>query len=99
MVRKQRSKKAEIGVRWVLPGVVLLAGIIVVALNPTLNGAEGWAMLTGAGLSIVLLNVLYRIGVQGDEERDREEEARVFLDEHGYWPDEEPRPRIKRERS
>jgi hypothetical protein len=35
----------------------------------------------------LLLNVLYRIGMQGDRERDREEEARRFFDEHGRWPD------------
>jgi hypothetical protein len=34
-----------------------------------------------------LLNVLYRIGVQGDREREREEEARRYFDEHGRWPD------------
>jgi hypothetical protein len=32
--------------------------------------------------------VLYRIGVQGDRDRDREEDARRFFDEHGRWPDE-----------
>jgi hypothetical protein len=37
---------------------------------------------------VLLLNVLYRIGVQGDRERDTEQEARDFFDEHGRWPDE-----------
>jgi hypothetical protein len=35
---------------------------------------------------VLLLNVLYRIGVQGD----REEEARRYFDEHGRWPDKQP---------
>jgi hypothetical protein len=26
------------------------------------------------------------MGVQGDKERDREEEARRYFDEHGRWP-------------
>jgi hypothetical protein len=34
--------------------------------------------------------VLYRIGVQGDRERDTEQSARDFFDEHGHWPDEPP---------
>ena len=42
----------------------------------------------GAGLSILLLNVLYRAGVRGDADRDDEERARDFFDDHGYWPDE-----------
>lgn len=91
MATKPQRSKTETAVRYVLPGVVLLAGIVLLAFNPTLIGLEGWAMLTGAGLSILLLNWLYRVGVQGDEERDREEEARRYLDEHGHWPDEEPR--------
>jgi hypothetical protein len=39
---------------------------------------------------VLLLNVLYRIGVQGDKERDTEQAARDFFDQHGHWPDEPP---------
>jgi hypothetical protein len=35
-----------------------------------------------------LINALYRFGVNGDRERDDEDRARTFFDEHGYWPDE-----------
>jgi len=28
------------------------------------------------------------MGVSGDAERDREEEARAYFDRHGRWPDE-----------
>jgi hypothetical protein len=28
--------------------------------------------------------------VKGDRERDAEDEARAYFDEHGYWPGEEP---------
>jgi hypothetical protein len=82
---------AEITVRYVVPAVVVLSGVVVLIFEPTMTGLEGWAMLTGAGLAILLLNWLYRVGVKGDEERDREEEARQFYDDHGRWPDEEPR--------
>jgi hypothetical protein len=88
-VKATRTRNTEIAVRYVLPAAVVLGGIIVLAFNRTLNGLEGWAMLTGAGLAILLLNGLYRVGVKGDEERDREEEARQYFDEHGRWPDEE----------
>jgi len=87
-VTSKRSN-IEIAVRYVLPAVVVLAGVVVLVLNPTMTGLEGWAMLTGAGLAILMLNWLYRVGVKGDEERDAEEEARLYLDEHGRWPDEE----------
>lgn len=77
-----------IAVRYVLPAVVVLAGVVLLAFNPTLAGLEGWALLTGAGLAILMLNWLYRVGVKGDEERDAEEAARVYFDEHGRWPDQ-----------
>jgi hypothetical protein len=32
------------------------------------------------------------LAARGDPERRREEEARVFYDQHGYWPDEGPEP-------
>ena len=78
-----------IWLRYGLPAVVVLAGVVLLALNPSLAGLEGWALLTGAGLAILLLNGLYRVGVKGDGERDDEEAARVYFDEHGRWPDED----------
>jgi len=36
-----------------------------------------------------LINALYRFGVSGDREREDEDRARTFFDEHGYWPDED----------
>jgi hypothetical protein len=83
-----RQTRTELAVRYVLPGVVALAGVIVLIFNRSINGLEGFAMFIGVAGSILLLNVLYRVGVTGDAERDREERARVYLDEHGRWPDD-----------
>lgn len=78
--------------RYVLPAVGVIAGLIVMALGSEAE-LEGGAGIVGASLAIYAVNWLYRAGVQGDQERDREEAARVYFDKHGYWPDEAPRPR------
>jgi hypothetical protein len=80
-------------VRYVLPGVLVLAGFVCLFVVPSGTAFEAWALFTGAGLSVFLLNVLFRIGVQGERERDREDAARAYFDEHGVWPDEDLRPR------
>ncbi|MFL6037969.1 MAG: hypothetical protein ACJ74B_04995 [Gaiellaceae bacterium] len=77
-------------VRYVLPGALTLAGLILVAIKPegaTLHGGLG---IIGAGLAAFLFAFLARVSMTGDRFRDREEEARRFFDEHGYWPDEDP---------
>ncbi|MEA2192898.1 MAG: hypothetical protein QOI73_3019 [Solirubrobacteraceae bacterium] len=79
-----------IAVRYVLPAVIFLAGVLALVFNRTINGLEGLAMGIGVAASVLLLNVLYRVGVSGDAERDREAEARDYLDAHGHWPDEPP---------
>jgi predicted membrane metal-binding protein len=76
-------------VRYGLPAILFLAGIVMLALEPNTIGIEGFAMATGAALALVLLNALFRAGVRGDRERDREEAAREYLARHGHWPDEE----------
>ena len=75
-------------VRYALPAVIAVVGVLVLVLDRTLTGLEGFAMGIGVAGSILLLNLLYRIGVAGDRERDDEEAARVYFDEHGRWPDE-----------
>jgi hypothetical protein len=73
--------------RYVLPAIIVLAGLVFVALDPKKNW-EGASMLIGAGLSVLLLNVLYRVGVHGDRDRAREDEQRRYFDRYGHWPDE-----------
>jgi hypothetical protein len=47
-------------------------------------------MCIGSAGAILLLNVLFRFGARGDEERDKETAARDFYAQHGYWPGEGP---------
>lgn len=72
-----------------LPAVVTLAGVVVMAVGGFDDIAlEGGAGIVGAGLSIWLMNVMLRIGFTDADDRDREDAARDFYGEHGYWPDE-----------
>ena len=78
-----------IGVRYVLPGVIFLAGLLEMVLDPDgERGVEIGCMAIGAAIAVALLNFFFRMGVSGDAERDREEEARAYFDRHGRWPDE-----------
>jgi hypothetical protein len=73
-------------VRYGIPLVLLIAGVVVAGTSG--SGVAAGAMFVSAATAVLLLNVLHRIGVEGDKDRDREEEARRFFDEHGRWPDE-----------
>jgi hypothetical protein len=73
--------------RYVLPAAVVLAGLIAMAFG-TDNSLEGGAGLVSAGLAIWFVNWLFRIGAEGDADRDAEERAREYFDLHGHWPDE-----------
>jgi hypothetical protein len=77
-------------VRYLLPAAGVIAGLVVMALGSE-SELEGGAGIVGASLAIYAVNWLYRAGVQGDRERDREEAARRYYDEHGRWPEESPR--------
>lgn len=84
-------------VRWWLPSLVVGAGLVAIVLNPTVDGLEGASHIIGAGLAIWLLNVLVRIGISGERDRDEEDRAREFFTQHGHWPDEDrPPPRAAR---
>ena len=79
--------------RWVLlfvrhigPALVVLAGLLVFALDRSIIAAEGAAGIIGAGIAWWLFGWLFRQGASGDRERDVEAAARDYLDEHGDWP-------------
>jgi hypothetical protein len=85
--------------RWVrtwLPLAIIVAGVAsIIATGGAQWGFEGGMLLVSAGLSVWLLNFFFRVGVKGDLERDREDRARDFYDEHGHWPDEAPPARTE----
>jgi hypothetical protein len=88
--------------RWVrtwLPVGIITAGVAVIAVTgASETGLEGGGMLIAAGLSVWLLNWFYRLGVRGDRERDSEDRARAFFDEHGFWPDDDAQAPAAEER-
>jgi hypothetical protein len=74
-------------VRYGIPLAMFVAGIVIAGTSGRIGLAAG-AMFISAATAVLLLNVIYRMGVEGDKARDREEDARRFFDEHGRWPDE-----------
>jgi hypothetical protein len=78
-------------VRYGLPALLVVAGFVLLFAAPDSSRYEGFAMCIGAGLALLLLNLLFRLGATGDRERDREDAAREYLAEHGHWPDEKRR--------
>ena len=79
-----------ITVRYLLPlGIFLLGCALLIIDGGGKTGWEGFFMATGAALSVLLLNWLFRLGAQGDLERDAEDAAREHMARTGRWPDEQ----------
>lgn len=80
-------------VRLYLPILILLSGVVlIVARGGDDTSWEGAFALWGAGLSVWLLNLLFRVGVAGERDREEEDAARAYFDRHGRWPDDPPQP-------
>jgi len=77
-------------IRTWLPLAIIVAGIVIIVAVRNENGLEGGLLVISAGLSVWLLNWFYVFSVRGEGDRDREDDARNYYDEHGYWPDEAP---------
>jgi hypothetical protein len=77
-------------VRYGIAAALVVTGQVVLVADAGPRGAawEGWALFTGAGVSVLLFNVLFRMGLADASDREREEAARGYFDEHGRWPDE-----------
>jgi hypothetical protein len=73
-------------IRYGIAGALILTGQVL-AIASRSAGWEAWALFTGAGVSVLLFNMLVRIGASGEGEREREEAARAYFEKHGRWPD------------
>jgi hypothetical protein len=77
--------------RYVLPALIVVAGLVVIVAGGDSSALHGGLGIIGGGIAVWLLSLFYRVGASGELERDAEEEARRYFDEHGRWPDEDER--------
>jgi hypothetical protein len=77
-------------VRYALPAAICLVGLVFLVIDPGAN-YEGAMALLGAGLSVLLVNLLFRFGLTSDRDRASEDAARREFDRTGRWPDEDAR--------
>ena len=77
-------------VRYGLGAVMVLGGVVMLIISPAGLGFDGFAMAVGGGLSVVLFNVLFRLGLSSENDREEEARARDYFDEHGEWPEDTP---------
>jgi hypothetical protein len=87
--RSAHLSRLMFGVRYVMPGAIVLAGAIIMLLGSEAD-LEGGAGIVSAGLAVYMVNWLYRISAYGNHEREDEEAARAYLRAHGHWPDQRP---------
>jgi uncharacterized membrane protein YgaE (UPF0421/DUF939 family) len=78
--------------RYTLPAVLVVLGLLALPIDPADQGVELFSMLVGAGIAVLLFNLLFRLGSRGDDDRSTEAAARDYFAEHGHWPDEKPPP-------
>ena len=84
--------------RYGLAAIFIVMGFVALLFAPPTSRYEGFSMCVGSGLSILLLNFLFRMGARGDHDRDDEEAAREFYARNGHWPDEPPPAEAHRRR-
>lgn len=72
-----------------LPVAIAVVGVVAIVLGHGTNGtaAAGVGLLIVA-LTVWMINWMYRMSVDSNRERDREEAAREYFSEHGRWPNE-----------
>jgi hypothetical protein len=72
-----------------LPLAIAVAGAIAVVVGHARTPLAGaGVVLIGSALIVWMINWLFRLSVESNRDRDREEAARDYFDRHGRWPDE-----------
>jgi ABC-type transport system involved in cytochrome bd biosynthesis fused ATPase/permease subunit len=72
-----------------LPLTIAVAGVIAIVLGHGRTELAGaGVVLLGIALIVWMINWLFRMSIDSNREREQEEQARRYFDEHGRWPDD-----------
>ena len=70
-------------------GLALIGVGVIVAGHGRKAAAGIGVVLIGVALMVWMLNWMFRLSLESNRDRDREEEARDYYSAHGHWPGEE----------
>lgn len=73
-------------VRYGIPLAMTIAGIVCLVIGGDAAGS-GVVLIGSAGI-VLLLNLLFRLSLVSNRERDEEEQAREEFERTGHWPGE-----------
>jgi len=73
-------------VRYGIPLAMTVAGVVCLVIGGDAAGS-GVVLIGSAGI-VLLLNVLFRLSLTSNREREQEERAREQFERSGHWPDE-----------
>jgi hypothetical protein len=73
-------------VRYGIPLAMTVAGIVCLVIGGDAAGS-GVVLIGSAGM-VLLINVLFRLSLVSNEEREQEEQAREQFEREGRWPGE-----------
>jgi hypothetical protein len=69
-----------------LPAAISVAGLLLLVVGDSVGRAG--IVLIGVAVLVVLANVLLRLGLQSERDREREQWNRRFFSRHGRWPED-----------
>jgi hypothetical protein len=84
-----RNAYRTVGLRFVrygLPLAIAAAGIVCLVVGGTAAGSG--VVLLGSAAMVFLVNVLFRLSLVSNREREQEEQAREQFEREGRWPGE-----------
>ena len=73
-------------VRYGIPFAMTVAGIVCLVIGGDAAGS-GVVLIGSAGI-VLLINLLFRLSLVSNREREQEERAREQFERSGHWPDE-----------
>jgi hypothetical protein len=79
-----------------LPLAIAAAGVVLIVAGQARSGSGLNDSLAAVGVALIItalivwmINWMFRLSVQSNREREREEAAREFFSRHGRWPDDD----------
>jgi hypothetical protein len=75
-----------VAVRVLLPAAIAIVGVVLVLVGGDAARGAG-VVLIGVAALVVLANLLMRLGIASERDREREEARRREFSRRGRWPD------------